>query len=101
MAKSTKTKKSTKSNKKKSSHKNYVYSFLSIVLVLLIAGITGISININLQTTEEGFTSEINFSEEQIPATIEDDQGELVEDRNHACTDHVADQAVITKLIMH
>lgn len=80
MAKSTKTKKSTKANKKKSSHKNYVYSVLSIILVLLIAGITGISININLQTNEDGFTSEINFSEEQIPATIEDDQGELVED---------------------
>ena len=53
---------------------------LVAVVAMLAAGITGIGININIQPTNEGYNAEIEFSDEQIPATIEGDQGELIED---------------------
>ena len=48
-------------------------------IVLIIAGATGIGVKLSITPTEEGFTSEIQFSEEQVPAALEDDQGEVVE----------------------
>lgn len=53
---------------------------LVAVVAMLAAGITGIGVNINIQPTNEGYNAEIEFSDEQIPATIEGDQGELIED---------------------
>lgn len=49
------------------------------VVVVLVAAIIGINVNLNLQSTEEGFKAEIQISEEQVPAVIEGDQGELIE----------------------
>ena len=71
-------KKSTKTKKTKKSLNLTV--LLSLAVTALIAGLVGIGVNISLQPTEDGYTAEIEFSEEQIPATIEGDQGELIED---------------------
>lgn len=60
--------------------KSIVRIILVAIVALLAAGITGIGVNINIQPTDEGYNAEIEFSEEQIPATIEGDQGELIED---------------------
>lgn len=53
---------------------------LLAVVVALLAGLTGVGVTINIQPSEEGYTAEIEFSEDQIPATIVDDQGELIQD---------------------
>ena len=65
---------------KKSRNIKSIRAFLVAIIALLLAGLAGIGVNISLQPSEEGYTSEIEFSEEQIPATVIDDQGELVED---------------------
>ena len=65
---------------KKSKNIKSIRAFLVAIIALLLAGLAGIGVNISLQPSEEGYTSEIEFSEEQIPATVIDDQGELVED---------------------
>lgn len=70
-----KTKKAKKANKMKS-----IRLFLIAIITVLLAGLAGVGINISLKPSEEGYTAEINFSEEQIPATVLDDQGELIED---------------------
>lgn len=55
-------------------------SILAAVIAILAAAIAGIGVNINVQPTQEGYTAEIEFSEQQIPATIEDDRGEIILD---------------------
>lgn len=65
---------------KKAKNIKTMRAVLVAIIALLLAGLAGIGVNISLQPSEEGYTSEIEFSEEQIPATIEDDQGELIED---------------------
>lgn len=50
-----------------------------VLLVGLIAAIIGINVNLGLQTDGEGFKAEIQLSEEQVPAAITDDKGEVVE----------------------
>ena len=50
-----------------------------ILIIALIASGIGIT-NINISTNGDEFTAEIEFSEEQVPATLVDDQGELVKD---------------------
>lgn len=65
---------------KKAKNIKTIRAFLIAIIAMLLAGLAGIGVNISLQPSEEGYTSEIEFSEEQIPATIEGDQGELIED---------------------
>lgn len=65
---------------KKSKNIKTIRAFLIAIIAMLLAGIAGIGVNISLQPSDNGYTSDIEFSEEQIPATIEDDQGELIED---------------------
>lgn len=55
-------------------------SILVAIIAMILAALTGIGVTINIQPTTEGLNSEIEFSDEQIPATLVDDQGELVED---------------------
>ena len=64
-----------KDNKTKS-----LRTLLIAILAMLLASLAGIGVNISLQSSEDGYTADIEFSEQQIPATIEDDKGELVED---------------------
>lgn len=45
----------------------------------LIATAIGINVNLQLQGNGKGFTAEIQFSEEKVPAAIQDDRGEVVE----------------------
>lgn len=65
---------------KKAKNIKTIRAFLIAIIAMLLAGLAGIGVNISLQPLEEGYTSDIEFSEEQIPATIEGDQGELIED---------------------
>ena len=65
---------------KKAKNIKTIRAFLIAIIAMLLAGLAGIGVNISLQPSEEGYTSDIEFSEEQIPATIEDDKGELIED---------------------
>lgn len=51
----------------------------AVLLVGLVATIIGINVNLNLQTDGEGFKAEIQLSEEQVPAYITDDRGEVIE----------------------
>jgi hypothetical protein len=64
---------------KKSKKSNNTKVILSGIIILLLAGITSIGINISMQTNITGYNSSIEFSNEQIPATIENDKGEIVE----------------------
>ena len=49
------------------------------IIVALVAAIIGVNVNLNLKTSEEGFNATIQLSEEQIPAVIEGDKGEVIE----------------------
>lgn len=67
--------------KKKSKNvKSLVRASLIGIVAILLAGLIGVGVKINIEETEQGYNAEIEFSNEQIPATIIDDQGELVED---------------------
>ena len=50
---------------KKSKNIKSIRAFLVAIIALLLAGLAGIGVNISLQPSEEGYTSEIEFSEEQ------------------------------------
>lgn len=65
---------------KKAKNIKTIRAFLIAIIAMLLAGLAGIGVNISLQPSEEGYTADIEFSEEQIPATIEDDKGELIEE---------------------
>jgi len=71
-------KKSSKTKKNKKSLNLTV--LLSLIAAVLVASLVGIGVNISIQPTDEGYTAEIEFSEEQLPAAIEGDQGEVIED---------------------
>lgn len=49
------------------------------IIVALVAAIIGVNVNLNLKSSEEGFDATIQLSEEQIPAAIEGDKGEVIE----------------------
>lgn len=59
---------------KKSKNIKTIRSFLIAIIAMLLAGIAGIGVNISLQPSEDGYTSDIEFSEQQIPAEITDGQ---------------------------
>lgn len=69
-------------NKKKVSkkdNKKSLYKVLITALVALLAIGAGVGVNVAVQSNEDGYRAEIQFAEEQVPATIEDDKGEVTE----------------------
>ena len=53
---------------------------ISILAVLLVGGLTGAVININVENGK--YNATIEYSEEQVPAMVEDDRGEIVEEES-------------------
>lgn len=51
---------------------------ISIIILLIVGGATGAIVNINIENDK--YDATIQYSEEQVPALVEDDQGELVEE---------------------
>lgn len=70
-------KKAKKKSKQRKNSKSFILGFIIFILISIIAGIT---INVNIAPSENGITAEIEFSEDQIPASLEGDQGEVIED---------------------
>lgn len=60
--------------KKGKNIKSIVRIVLVAIVALLAAGVTGIGVNISVQPTEEGYTSEIEFTDEQKTAEITDQE---------------------------
>ena len=63
----------------KRKQKTNLKGLVVVVLALLLAGLTGAVININIEPTSDEYTAEIEYSEEQVPAALTDDMGEVVE----------------------
>lgn len=64
--------------KKKAKNNKSKWVELVIALIVVVAGaIAGGTVIIN--SNQKGFNAEIQYSEEQLPATIMDDQGEVIE----------------------
>ena len=63
---------------KKKNNKLQWGSLIGVVLAAIIAGIAGAAININIENGKVEAT--IQYAEEEVPAVIEDDMGELVEE---------------------
>lgn len=55
----------------------YIVSLIAIVAIAIIGAIVGGKIQVNV--TDEGFSAEIQYAEEQVPAVVEDDLGEYIE----------------------
>lgn len=70
-------KKSKKSSKK---NKTNIKDIIKIILPILIAILGGLGITIAINSTETGFKVEIEYSSENIPALIENDEGVIFED---------------------
>lgn len=51
---------------------------ISIIILLIVGGATGAIVNINIENDK--YNATIEYSEEEQPAVVEDDKGELVED---------------------
>lgn len=77
-AKKTQAKKSTKSKGKKISKFNLSLYFILGFVCLALAGV-GIGIKINSENGEITITPNYTMSEEQVPAFVEDDKGEVIE----------------------
>lgn len=54
-----------------------IKGLIAIVIILITSAIVGGVVNVNIN--QEGFTAEIQYSEEQMPAVLEGDLGEVVE----------------------
>lgn len=54
-------------------------ALLVTLIAALIAIATGVGVNVTVHSNEDGYSAEIQFAEEQVPATIEDDKGEVIE----------------------
>ena len=63
---------------KKKNNKLKWGSLIGVVLAAIIAGIAGAAININIENGKVEAT--IQYAEKEVPAVIEDDMGELVEE---------------------
>lgn len=63
--------------KAKTNKAGYIVSLIAIVIIAIIGAIVGGKIQVKVN--EEGFSAEIQYAEEQIPAVIEDDLGEYIE----------------------
>lgn len=66
--------------KKRNNIKSIVKWFIAIVVALIIAGAIGIGASIKIQYDDQKIHAEIEYSEEQKPAIVEDDRGELIEE---------------------
>lgn len=65
--------------KKKNNKKSGLIPAIVLAITAIIAALAGVGVNLSLYPSGEGYTAEIEFSEEQIPATVEDDLGEIIE----------------------
>lgn len=54
-----------------------IKGLIAIVIILITSAIVGGVVNVNIN--QEGFTAEIQYSEEQVPAVLEGDLGEATE----------------------
>lgn len=72
------TKKSTKKTKAKGINIFNIKVVIGIFSLLAIAGLTGAGINISIENGK--YNAEIEYAEEEIPALMQDDQGELFTD---------------------
>lgn len=57
--------------------KKKLIALVSAGLLIVIAAITGATININIE--QDKYNATIEYAEEQLPALVEDDQGEIIE----------------------
>lgn len=55
----------------------YIVSMIAVVVIAIIGAIVGGKVQVNV--TGEGFSAEIQYAEEQVPAVVEDDLGEYIE----------------------
>ena len=62
---------------KKTTKKNTIISIITAGIVAIGAGVTGAIVNLNIN--EDKIEAKIEYSEQQIPATVEDDLGEIIE----------------------
>lgn len=53
------------------------YSLIATVAAAVLAGIIGATVNINIENGK--YNASIEYSEEAVPATVEDDMGEIIE----------------------
>ena len=58
--------------------KGTILAIIAIVILAIIAGVTGATININIE--QDKYNASIEYSEETQPALVEDDKGEVVEE---------------------
>lgn len=65
--------------RKQKTKKTGLISVLVLAIAAIAAALTGVGVNMSLYPSGEGYSAEIQFSEEQIPATVEDDMGEIIE----------------------
>ena len=65
--------------KKQKTKKTGLISVLVLAIAAIAAALTGVGVNMSLYPSGEGYSAEIQFSEEQIPAVVEDDMGEIIE----------------------
>lgn len=71
--------KKTSKKSKKETKKLDLRFILPLIGAVIVASILGVSLNINVNVPEETYTAEIELSDEQLPALVEDDMGELIE----------------------
>ncbi len=64
---------------KRKATKNIFEVLLILIISVVTVALIGLGININLKSTEEGYIVELELSEEQLPAVVEDDMGEIIE----------------------
>ena len=58
--------------------KGTILAIIAIVILAIIAGVTGATLNINIE--QDKYNASIEYSEETQPALVEDDKGEVVEE---------------------
>ena len=71
--------KKTSKKSKKETKKLDLRFILPLIGVVIVASILGVTLNINVNIPEETYTAQLELSEEQLPALVEDDMGELIE----------------------
>lgn len=60
--------------------KGTILAIIAIVILAIIAGVTGATLNINIE--QDKYNASIEYSEETQPALVEDDKGEVVEEES-------------------
>lgn len=57
--------------------KGKITTLISVAVLLLVGGITGAKINIDIE--DDKYNATIEYAEEQVPAVVEDDMGEIIQ----------------------